>query len=59
MTSDEVEWRDCSLHAVTSPVIYCSTLIIRNLILLYIVLYNKNSNGLLKDFGGMKKENKI
>ena len=23
------------------------------------VLYNKNSNGLLKDFGGMKKEKQI
>ena len=55
-TRDEVQWRDCcSLHAVTSSVIYYSTHTEKcNLF----VLYNKNSNGLLKDFWGMKKEEK-
>ena len=47
-TRDEVEWRDCcSLHAVTSSVIYYTHTEKCNLF----VLYNKNSNGLLKDFG--------
>ena len=59
MTRDEVEWRHrdcCSLHAVTSSVIYYSTKHTdkRNLF----VLYNKNSNGLLKDIWGMHEKRK-
>ena len=56
-TRDEVEFRDCcSLHAVTSSVIYYTTLA-RNEFNIF-VLYNKNSNGFktLKNLGGMKKE---
>ena len=60
---DKVEWHDCcSLHAVTSSLIYYSTHTCN-----LFVLYNKNSNGLLKDFflggggrgGGMKKEKQV
>ena len=57
-TRDEVEWRDCcSLHAVTSSVIYYSTHARKKCNLF--VLYNKNSNGLLKGFRGMKKEKQV
>ena len=53
-TRDEVEWRDCcSLHAVTSSMIYYITHAWKKVI---ICLYNKNSDGFLKDFWGMKKE---
>ena len=61
MTSQRVKnkkvRRDCCpLHAVTSSVIYYGTHIEKcNLF----VLYNKNSNGLSKDFWGMKEEEKI
>ena len=45
---NKVKWRDCSLNAVTSSVIYYGTHTEKcNLF----VLYNKNSNGLLKDLG--------
>ena len=46
----------CSLRAVTSSVIYYSTKHMdkRNLF----VLYNKNSNGLLKDIWGMHEKRK-
>ena len=47
---NEVEWRDCcSLHSVTSSVIYYSTHTRKNVI--SIVLCNKNSKGLLKILG--------
>ena len=50
-TRDEVEWRDCcSLHAVTSSVIYDSTHTRKKCYLF--VLCNKSSNGLLKDLRG-------
>ena len=52
MTQDEVEWRDCcSLHAVTSSVIYYSTHVTQENVI------EGLSNGLLKGFWGMKKEN--
>ena len=57
MTRDKVEWHDCcSLHAVTSSVIYYSTHSWEKCNLF--VLYNKNSNGLLKFawFWGMGKD---
>ena len=47
----------CSLHAVTSSVIYYSTHTRKKCYLF--VLYNKNSNGLLKDFWGMKNEKQV
>ena len=57
-TRDEVAWRDCcSVHAVTSSVIYYSTHTWEKRYLF--VLYNTNSNGLLKDLGGMKKEKQV
>ena len=57
-TRDEVEWRDCCpLHAVTSSVIYYSKHTRGNVI--YLFLSNKNPNGLLKDFWGMKKEKQV
>ena len=37
---------------------YYSTHARKNVIYI-LVLYNKNSNGLLKDFGGMKKEKQV
>ena len=50
----EVEWRDCCyLHAVTFSVIYYSTHTHGKCNLFD--LYNKNSNGLLKDFLGHEK----
>ena len=49
-TRGEVERRDsCSLHAVTSSVIYYSAHTHTHKCNIF-VLYNKNSNGLLKDF---------
>ena len=58
-TRDEVEWHDCcSLHAVTSSVIYYSTHARKKCNLF--VLYNKNSNGLFGKFKwGMKKEKQV
>ena len=55
MTQDEDSWVvwHCSLHAVTSYVIYYITHT------RIFVLYNKNSNGLLKDLWGMKKEKHV
>ena len=54
-----IMWCDCcSLHAVTSSVIYYSKTHTRKKCNLF-VLYNKDSNGLLKRLGGMEKENQI
>ena len=49
----------CSLHAVTSSVIYYTALA-RNEFNIF-VLYNKNSNGFktLKNLGSMKKEEQV
>ena len=59
MTQDEVEWRNCCcLHAVTSSVIYYNTHTHTEKCNLF-VLYNKNSDDFLKDFGGMKKEKQV
>ena len=45
---DEIEWRDCCS---------CNLLQYTDMGKCYLfVLYNKNSNGLLKDFLGMKKK---
>ena len=56
-TRDEVEWRDCcSLHAVTSSVIFYSTHTRENVIYLF---YTIKIQSLLKDFGGMKKETQV
>ena len=51
---DEVEWRDCcSLHDVTSSVIYYSTHAWKNVIYLF---YTLKFKWIIEGFGGMKKE---
>ena len=57
-TRDEVEWRDCcSLHVVTSSVIYYSTHARTEKCNLF-VLYNKNSNSFFEGFWGHEKKRK-
>ena len=55
-TQDKVEWHDhCSLHTVTSSVIYYRCTEKCNIF----VLYDKNSNGLFKNLAGIKKEKQV
>ena len=56
-TRDEVEWRDCcSLHVVTSSVIYYSTHARENVI--YLFLYNKYK-WFIEGFWGHEKEKQV